>query len=516
MKTVTPKQMKDIDKYVIEEIGIPGILLMENAALSVVSEIEKTFLSLKKKKIIIFAGKGNNGGDALAIGRLFFNRDADIFIYITSKKQELKGDCAKNLEILENMGIEIVELLYQDQLQNLKILLLSADMIVDGIFGTGIRGEIKGLISEIIEIINHSGKYILSIDIPSGIDGLTGRILGNTIKANKTVTFCLPKLGLLINPGCQNTGELIVSEISIPQKVIKEFDIKINLIDSEIVSGLMPKRNIDNNKGDFGRVFIISGSVGMTGAGCLSASAALRCGAGLVYLGVPSILTSIYETSLMEAVTIPLCDNDKGVLSGQSLKLIMDSCSKMSVVAIGPGLSTSGDIFEIVASLIKELKLPLILDADALNVLIGRTDLLKTHTQEIIVTPHPGEISRLLGISIEDVQNNRIEVAGEFAQKFGVITVLKGSRTIIADPAGNIYINPTGNSGMATAGMGDVLTGIIASLIAQGLKPIDGAVCGVFLHGLAGDDIARNKGEHGMIASDLVSELPLTIKKLII
>lgn len=514
MKVVTPKQMNEIDKLAAEEIGIPSIVLMENAALAVVQEVEKTFEILQDKKVIVFAGKGNNGGDAFVIARHLFNKGLKIVVCITSKKQTIKGDAAVNLNIIEKMGIEIIEILDATQLDNLKLMAASCDMIIDGIFGTGLKGEVLGINNKIIEIINDSCKNILSIDIPSGTCGLTGKVLGISVKAKKTVTFCLPKLGIVIQPGCDNAGEIVVADISIPKKLIESFNIKTNLIDVYGVSQLIPKRHSDSNKGDYGRAFFISGSVGMTGAGCLAAGAALRSGTGLVYLGVPEILTSIYDTALIEAITIPLEDNGRGALSKQALKQIMERIEKMSVVAIGPGLSTGNDIYEITSALIKNSKAPLIIDADALNVLAGRVDVLKGRSAEVIITPHPGEMSRLLGISIEDVQNNRIEVTSNFASSFGVIVVLKGARTVIASPDGNIFINPTGNSGMATAGTGDVLTGIIAGLIAQGARPLDAARVGVFLHGLAGDNRAKIKGEHGMIASDLVNELPHIIKKI--
>lgn len=513
MNVVTPKQMNEIDKFTIENIGIPGLLLMENAGLSVVSEVEKLLGPMENKKVIIFAGKGNNGGDAFVVARHLFNKGAKITVYITSERQTIKGDAIVNLNIIEKMDIGIIELLKKAQMEELKQELFLTDMIIDGIFGTGLRGEVRGFEAEVIESINSSGKSIVAIDVPSGTCALTGKVLGISIKAGKTVTFCLPKLGIVIQPGCENAGEMTVADISIPEEVIKSFDIKTNLIDEKIISKLIPGRHSDSNKGDYGRALFISGSIGMTGAGCLSAGAALRSGAGLVYLGVPALLTSIYEASLLEALTIPLEDNGTGVLVKKSLNQIMERVERMSVVAIGPGLSTGSDILEITSTLIKSSKAPLVIDADALNVLAADIKILKERKAPVIVTPHPGEMSRLTGISISEIQNNRIEVAREFANKFGVITVLKGARTIIAEPNGSIYINSTGNSGLSSAGTGDVLTGIIAALIAQGALPLDAAVAGVFLHGLAGDNVAKIKGEHGMIASDLINELPHTIKK---
>lgn len=515
MKVVTPIQMNEIDNITISEVGIPGIVLMENAAIKVVEEIVKYLGTIFGKEIIIIAGKGNNGGDAFAAARHLYNKGADIRVYIIIDKKAIGGDAAVNLGILENMGIPINELFEKKHVTLLMEKISDADIIVDGILGTGLKGNIKDNLKDVVEALNVSGKPIIAIDIPTGVNGETGEVSDVCIKATKTVTFGLPKLGLVVHPGCEYTGGLIIADIGLVSSVIDKMDIKINIIEKNFVAGLMPVRKNNSNKGDYGRVFIVSGSVGMTGAGCLAAGAALRSGAGLIYLGVPSSLTCVYDASLIESVTIPLEDNNSGYLAKGSLDRINEMISKSSVVAIGPGLSVNKDIIEIIEEIIEKSDKPIIMDADALNALSKDLSILGNLKTDAIITPHPGEMSRLLGISIEDVQNNRMKVATEFAIKWRVITVLKGSRTIVALPDGTIYINTTGNSGMATAGCGDVLTGIIAGLIGQGVCPSDAAVAGVYLHGLAGDGAVGIKGEHGMIARDLVEELPRVIKGLI-
>jgi len=515
MKVVTPEQMKEIDKKTINEIGIPGIVLMENAARKVSDEAVKMMGSPGGRLVVVIAGKGNNGGDAFAVARQLKGEGCFVKVFVTAMKKDITGDACINLNILEKMGESPVELVDDSGLEDLKNALEKADLVVDGLLGTGLKGEVRGYIKEVINIVNMAHKPVLAIDIPSGVSGETGQVLGCCIQAEKTVTFALPKLGMLIHPGLEHTGELIVADIGIPAKVIEEMKISINMTDSVLAASMMPKRFKNSNKGDYGRVFIITGSEGMTGSGCLTATAALRTGAGLVYLGVPAGLTSIYEAQVMESVTIPLEDKGTGKLSKSCLSRLEAEMKRMDVIAVGPGLGTEDDIFDIVARVIEVADVPLVVDADGLNVLSGDVSVLKNLKTQMVITPHPGEMARLCGISIREVQDNRIDVAREFAKKWRVITVLKGARTIIALPDGSIYINPTGNSGMATAGSGDVLTGMIASLIGQGVIPWHAAVAGTYLHGVAGDNVAQVQGEHGIIAGDIVNELPYAIKELL-
>jgi len=514
MKVVSPKEMKEIDNISINKLGIPGIVLMENAALKVCEEIVKSLVEISGKNILIFAGKGNNGGDAFAVARHLFNRNAQVEVCIACNKKDISGDAKTNLDILENMGVSTYEL--SMSLSKIEILesLKKADLVIDGIFGTGFKGELKELLKEIINTINSSRKPVISIDIPSGVVGATGEVPSICIKATKTVTFALPKIGIVVNPGSEYSGEVVVVDIGIPKKIIDYQRINMNIIDSDYVATLIPTRKTNSNKADFGKVFIITGSKGMTGAGCLCGKAALRSGAGLVYLGVPFSLAQIYDAALTESITISLEEKSNGYLSMESEKQILNWISHSTVAAVGPGLSINDDIVELIGSIIENSEVPLILDADALNAVARDVSVLRKLKSEAIITPHPGEMAKLLGISNTDVQNNRIETAREFAAKWNVITVLKGSRSLVAFPDGTIYINPTGNSGMATGGTGDVLTGLLAGLIGQGVKPRDAAVAGVYIHGLAGDMVAAIKGEHGLIAGDLVEELPYAIKQL--
>lgn len=512
VKVVTPKQMNQIDSTCIEEFGIPGIVLMENAALCVVNEIISFMDQLQGKSIAILAGKGNNGGDAFAVSRHIFNKGAKVRLFIIAKREEITGDAATNIDIAEKSGVKYEEIISEEQIERIETVLKHADLIVDGMFGTGLKGNVTGVAEKIIKLINTSEVPVIAIDIPSGINGETGKVMGVAVKASKTVTFGLPKIGLIIHPGCEYAGVIKTVDIGIPHKAIDKFDIKLNLIEESFVAKKIPERKPETNKGDYGRIFIIGGSTGMTGAGVLAAAGALRVGAGLVYLGIPSSLAYRYNFSIIEIITIPLEDGRTGYISKDSILTVLERMKTMTVAAIGPGLSTKGDASELLSAVIENTKIPLVIDADGLNVLALNLNVLKKLKVPVIITPHPGEMSRLTGISVKEIQDNRIEVARNFAMKWGIITVLKGARTVVALPGGETYINLSGNPGMATAGTGDVLTGIISGLIGQGLRPEEAAIAGVYLHGVAGDQVAMKKGMYGMNASDIVEELPYVIK----
>ncbi|UWV47216.1 NAD(P)H-hydrate dehydratase [Acetivibrio thermocellus] len=515
MKVVTPVQMREIDSYTINKVGIPGIVLMENAAVRVTDEILKDYGSLVNKNIVLLAGKGNNGGDAFAIARHLCNKGANTVVFILAAKKDISGDARINLDILENMGVETVEVLEGNDLTDMEKRLERADLVVDGIFGTGLKGGVKGFRGNVIKLVNQKNKPVIAVDIPSGVDGETGEIEGECIKAYKTVTFGYPKFGHFLHPGCEFVGELVVADISIPDSVAQNFDIKSYVTDKETVSRLIPGRKADSNKGDYGRVLIITGSTGMTGAGCLAGTASLRSGTGLLYLGVPKTLSFIYECNLTEAVTLPLEDENKGFLTKECIPMLLEYMEKMDAVAIGPGLSTKEDVEDVVFSVVENCKVPMVIDADGLNLISRNLPVLKKARAPVVLTPHPGEMARLTGLSIGEIQKRRVGTAREFSEKWGVTTVLKGAKTVVASYDGRVFINPTGNSGMSTGGTGDVLTGIIASFIGQGLDPVDAAVAGVYLHGLCGDRVANVKGEHGLVAGDLAEEIPYAIKSLI-
>lgn len=514
MKVVTPEQMNAIDKCVINEYGIPGILLMENASIAVVLEAISMMGGCSGKLVTVVAGRGNNGGDGFAAARLLHSRGVDVRVYLTGSTTGISGDALFNMTVLNRIGIPIVELMDDNDIDLMAQDMNQSQLIIDGIFGTGLKKEVTGIAAMAIDRMNASGTAVLTIDIPSGIDGTSGSVMGTCVKADTTVTFCMPKIGLVLNPGCEYAGRLVVADIGIPACVIDKQNIRTELIDEGMVSALIPERRSESNKGDYGRVLIISGSTGMTGSGCLASMAALRCGAGLVYVGVPASLAGIYGACVREPIILPLEDGGKGTLDAGCSGQILAHMEKMDVAAIGPGLTASAAIRQAVEQVIENSRVPLIIDADALNAISENRSVLKKLKSEAVVTPHPGEMARLTGLNVADIQRDRIGVARSFAAEYGVATVLKGNRTVVALPDGRIYINPTGNAGMATAGMGDVLAGIIAGLAAQGVPAYDAAIAGVYLHGLAGDRAVDIVGMHGMVAGDLLPRIPDVMSQL--
>lgn len=514
MKVATSQEMRDIDKYAIEKLGIPGVVLMENAGLKVFAYVKKMLGKVENKTIKIFCGKGNNGGDGYVAARHLLNHGANVEVYLLGEKKSVSGDAEINLNILLNMGIGVKEILTENDVIEINNDIKQCDLIIDAIFGTGIRGEIQGPARSLINNINHSGKPVLSIDIPSGIQGDTGKICGVCVKASATVSFALPKLGLLLYPGAEFVGKLIIADIGIPQKAVDSVVITSEVITEKNVKPLFPKRSPDTHKGNYGRVLILAGSAGFTGAAALTAMGALRSGAGLVTLGIPESLNPIMEVKLTEAMTMPLPETPVHTLSLNALPVIIERINEFDAIAVGPGLSNNKEIYTIVKGVIKNCKKPIVIDADGLNVLAGAAEVLKNAKSPIIITPHPGEMARLMNTTTSEIQGNRIEIAKKAASELKSIVILKGARSLIAHPDGRLAVNLTGNPGMATGGSGDVLTGILAGLLAQGLSPYDAAVAGVYLHGLAGDFAAKKHSQRGLVAGDILSELPGVLKVL--
>lgn len=509
MQLLTGSQMRELERRYIECIGMPSISLMENAASMLSQSIENEYKGLKNTKIVIVAGKGNNGGDTLAAYRHLVNKGANVRVFLLCEKDEIKGDAKINLDILLKLEVDIICPTHINFIEEIEKAILNADIIIDGIFGTGFKGQPSGLIAQVIALINAVNNFTVSVDLPSGLDADTGMVSGVCVVANLTVTFGFPKVGLIIHPGCEYTGKLKVVDIGIIKGY--EENLGIYLIDNELARSILPARTENSNKGTYGKALIITGSKGMAGAGCLCGKAFLRSGAGLAYLCVPESMANIYNSSFVEGVIRPLKDED-GYLSDMVIDEIKMFSKDMDVVVIGPGIGTKDGVKRLVKKVITDLTCQLVIDADALNCISDDVEILKRANKPVIITPHPGEMARLLGITVTEVQNNRIDITRCFSTKYGTITILKGSRTIISTADGELYINCTGNSGMATAGTGDVLAGIVAGLLAQKVKPVDAAVLGVYLHGVAGDIGSREKTQYSLIASDLIEFLPSSIK----
>jgi len=507
MKVVTASQMRQIDKRCASEFGIPTIVLMENAGRAVATAALDMIKRVRASYIVVVAGKGNNGGDGFAAARHLLNMGASVEVFLVGKLEEMRGDARVNMEAFRKMGGNIVEV-EEEGLSNLAHSLLIADLVVDAILGTGVRGEVKGIYREAIALINRAPAQVLSVDIPSGICADTGRVLGNAVQADCTVTFGLPKRGIVLLPGAEFAGQVLVADIGIPNVLLEDENIELEIIEGEEMGYIFPMRFSEAHKGNFGHVFILAGSQGFAGAATLATLGALRSGAGLVTLGVPRSLYGIVASKLTEAMTRSLPETEQGSLSLKGLEEMLDFSERCDVVALGPGLSTNSETVLLVQEFIKQCPRPMVIDADGLNALVGNPDIFNQAQSPIVITPHPGEMARLLDVGTAFVQEDRLAVAGKFAKDFNVTVVLKGARTVVAEPGGDIAINTTGNPGMASGGMGDVLTGMIASFIGQGLSGFDAARLGVYLHGLAGDIAAKKVGQASLLATDLLEALP--------
>lgn len=515
MFLVTAAEMARLDRLASSEYMVPSIVLMENAGLRVVNSIREHFRDrIANRRVLIFCGKGNNGGDGLVIARHLLNQDAEVKVFLLARPEDLRGDARTNLEIFRKMGGRIYPLLGESHLQRVDIALLYADLVVDAIYGTGFKGTATGLAAAVINMINKAHRDVVAVDLPSGLEADSGRVFGPCIQATWTVTFALPKLGLAVEPGAGYAGRLEIVDIGIPQKLINSQKFKLNLLTAERCRSYLPYREAGGHKGLYGRVLAVGGSPGLTGAIVMTATAALRAGAGLVTAAVPQGVHDILAMKTMEVMTFPLPATAGGSLSGEALEPILNQLADSDVLAIGPGLSRDGATIEMVRELLPRLKVATVVDADALNALVGTTELLTASHAPLVLTPHPGEMARLLGTTAAKIQENRLETARNCARDWQAVVVLKGARTVIAWPEGQVYINPTGNSGMATAGSGDVLTGIIAGLMAQGLQPGIAAVLAVYLHGAAGDEALRLKGRYALLAGDLLDFLPSAFHKL--
>lgn len=514
MLLVTAEEMRELDRATIEEIGIPGPVLMENAGLRLLEVAEEMLGEIAGKKVTIFVGKGNNGGDGLVLARHLVNRGAEVKVLLMCRPEEIKGDALLNLKIYQNMGQKVHQVLRDNGLNIVRLALFSSHLVVDAIFGTGFKGRVDDFTGRVIEIINSSQRPVLAVDIPSGLEANTGQVWGPCVKAAATVTFGLPKVGLVLYPGAEYTGTLYIADISIPRTVVDRYSIKRYLVTGERVAELLPARPAQGHKGTFGRVVVFAGSPGYTGAAVLTGNGAVRSGAGLVTVAVPQGVYPIVGTKLTEAMARPLPEGEKGTLSEKSWEEAREIAAAADVVAVGPGLGQGEDVLAFLRGLLAESEKPLVLDADGINNVAREPSLLESYRGEAVITPHPGEMARLLGMEIDAVNADRLGTALRAARRFGAVTVLKGARTVIATPEGKVYINPTGNSGMASGGTGDVLTGIIAGLMAQGLKAEEAAVAGVYLHGLAGDFAAAEKGEYSLAATDLLDFLPAAFCQL--
>ena len=514
MKILTSSQMKEIDRKAIAELGIPGTVLMENAGIRVVEVLARVIDELGEADVVVVAGKGNNGGDGLVVARHLHNMGLRPSVLLLASKDEVRGDAGVNLSIALNMGIPVAEVLSPEDWKRFKKALTRADLIVDAVFGTGLTKPAEGLFARVIEDINAAPGFKAAVDIPSGLSSDTANIIGPAVRADLTVTLAAPKIAHVLPPSEGYAGRLFVAPIGIPPALFDDPGLKVELVERADVLPFFAAREPDTHKGTYGHVLVVGGSRGKTGAASLAAKAALKMGAGLVTVATPASCLPMIARSMDELMTEPLAETPEGTIGADALSWVLELLKGKDVLLLGPGISTHPETVKFVLALLPRVRVPMVIDADALNILGSKPDTLAVFRAPAVLTPHPGEFARLTGLTIKEILENRLELATSFAANHKVHLVLKGHRTLVACPDGCVHINSTGNPGMATGGSGDVLGGMIASQLAQERDVEAATVSAVYAHGLAGDIGAEVLGEKALTAGDIIRFLPKALKDL--
>ena len=509
---VTAREMSNIDNRAIQEYGIPSTCLMEAAGAKSAQKIWEKY-GRTGLRVLIVCGKGNNGGDGFVVARHLLNAGADVDVAALFPLKEAKGDPAIFLKSLEKMRIPIFEVA-EDNTSLLEEMGNNADLIIDAILGTGFRPPARGLPEEAVRILSASETPIVAIDMPSGLDSTTGRAELPCINAKSTLALSALKRGHLLMPAAEHVGEVFSLDIGIPQECLKEENISLHVTEPLDVAENLPERRPDAHKGDAGHLLLIAGAPGMSGAALMTAMSALRSGAGRVTLAVPESIYPLVESIYPEVMTLSLPATESGSVDGSAFDFVVERSEDMSALVVGPGLMTNPRTIELVHRLIQHVDAPIVLDADGLNALAQDLTILDGRLAQLLLTPHPGEMARLLGISTREVQEDRVTHASSFAAHHHLDVALKGWGTIVATSDGEIWYNPTGNSNMATAGSGDVLAGVIGALLAQGLSRKWALACGVYLHGLSGELASLEVGGLGITATDIIQALPKARRKV--
>jgi hydroxyethylthiazole kinase-like uncharacterized protein yjeF len=512
MYVVSAQQMRDIDRFTIQQIGIPSLVLMENAGAAVVREVEKRWPC---GKVVVLAGPGNNGGDGLVIARHLRNKGYKVTVWLFGEKEKQSEDCKRQLEIMQNCG-HAINFWKEEDSEALRADIGQATVIIDALLGTGTRGELRPPYPFVIEQLQHLQGAVVAVDIPTGVNSDTGEAAQYTVKADLTVTFAFPKWGHFLYPGADYVGELVVADISIPTMVIDRFALKDKVLTDAELREKLPSRPRFSHKGTYGHVLVLAGSKEMTGAPVLSASAGLHTGCGLLTLAVPAPILPIVASRISEPVFWEW-PAEQGHFSCESHVLLKQRIASYDAIAVGPGLSTWEGGNNWLKEIIRTVEVPLVLDADALNLLSEDVSILRDKKGVIVLTPHPGEMSRLCGCTTTEIQKNRAHYARSFARDYNVYVVLKGTYTLIAAPDGTIVINPTGTAALAKGGSGDVLTGMLAGMLAQKAARREDIEAGihlaVYLHGIAGR-ICGEESMYATLASDVIDKIGSAIKSL--
>jgi ADP-dependent NAD(P)H-hydrate dehydratase / NAD(P)H-hydrate epimerase len=514
VRVTTAAEMRELDRLAIQTYGIPGVVLMENAGAQVVRILGQEYTDLQARRVAVLCGRGNNGGDGFVIARYLHNMGVAVSVFIMGEASGIHGDAGTHLDMLRRVGVIPVVVSTAESAQAVGARLANYDILIDALLGTGLRAEVSGVFQLIIAAMNAAGRPILAVDIPSGLSADTGTLLGAHVRASLTVTMALPKRGLLLYPAAEHVGRLVVVDIGFPAAVRENAAVACHVLEAHAIASQLQGRAADTHKGTYGHVLIVAGSLGKTGAGALASMAALRTGAGLVSFALPHSLNVAMEARLTEAMTVPLPEAAPGLLGEEAAKRIVEWLEGKSALILGPGIGTHPQTVRCVHEVLRQVRLPTVLDADGLNALTIDPERAGNIQAPLVLTPHPGELARLRRTTTAEIQANRLAAAQETAHICKAVVVLKGAHTVIADPDGTLYINLTGNPGMATAGSGDVLSGMIGALLGQGYTPSVAARVAVYIHGLAGDLAAAILGERSLMAGDLVESLPRAFHRL--
>jgi len=506
MKILTSEQMGSIDRRATQQYGIPSVVLMENAALALAEAIVTHYADAGN--VAIFCGPGQNGGDGLALARHLENRRITPLVFVVGGRAAYKGDAATNLDICERIGLPMWDV---DDAAGLDLALArasEADLVVDAIFGTGLNRPPEGLFADAIRGLMAIRLPILAVDIPSGLSGSSNRTGEPCVRADITVTFAQPKIPHVFDPAASYCGEIVVADITIPEAAVDAEGVTLSLTTPEEVRILLPARTADTHKGTYGHCVIVAGSAGKSGAAILAARGAIRGGSGLVTVVTDRDTAAIVDSHTLESMTF------HAAVESKSLQAIADFVATKDAAIVGPGLPDDESSYAAIRELVAKIAIPTVLDATAVNAFHGHAAGMNRDGRPRVITPHPGELARLLGTTTAEIQNDRVTAVRDAARATNCVVVLKGHQTLVANPDGIVTVNPTGNPGMATGGMGDVLAGAIGALLARGLDPFEAARAGVFLHGLAGDLARDAKSDTGLAANDVAEALPLAVEEL--
>lgn len=514
VRVTTAAEMRQLDRLASELYGLPGVVLMENAGAQVARILWQEYPDLQARRVAVLCGRGNNGGDGFVIARYLHNGGVSVDVFILGEPGDIRGDASAHLTMLQRAGVVPESVRTPESALAVGARLPAYDVLIDALLGTGLRDEVSGVLQCVINAMNTADRPIVAVDIPSGLSADSGTLLGEHVRAELTVTMALPKRGLLLYPAAESVGRLVVVDIGFPAALREHAMIHCHAVEGRAIAAQLQSRRADSHKGTYGHVLLVAGSVGKTGAGALASMAALRTGAGLVSFALPHSLNAAMEAKLTEVMTIPLPEAEPGVLGGEAIPRIIEALEGKSALILGPGLGTHPETVRCIHELLRQVHIPTVVDADGLNALPPDPEGVGSLQTSLVLTPHPGELARLRRTTTAAIQVDRLAAAQETANLWQAVVVLKGAHTVIAEPEGALYVNLTGNPGMATAGSGDVLSGMIGALLGQGYSPSWAARVAVHAHGVAGDLAAAAAGERSLIAGDLVETLSDAFRQL--